>query len=255
MEQRGDGRLAAAWRSDDDEDDEDDDDDDDRTTQNHAKTQRMTTSNFPPSFRAFVRELDATASRAVDKDEWWAAHCAAHPEWTYTKTAAPAGGPTALAKLPIESLFFETPVTRELFPTEFIIGYGSPIYLRRSRSPDDLNMVSILYLHFWGGNSGGTGAGGLTATIMDDAVSGLALYYAKQWCATKSLECSFVRPLRPVPGLCRAISRVTLHDRAKNEIHVEGEIQDAQGRVCVRGKGVMVPTVTGAGLAKTKPSL
>lgn len=192
---------------------------------------------FPKEFNSFVAGLDRVAEEAIERCEWWQELKRAHGDWIMSAPELPKD--KNLAEAPIDELFFDTKVTRKMFPTEYIIGQASPMYFRRLRKPDSTRIVYACYLHAWGMNSGGTGAGGALAAVLDDAVSSIALYHSKSWCFTKSLNLQFVKPVRPVPGVLRIDADIVKVEG--NQIFVEASVKNAKGEVCVKAEGVMVP--------------
>lgn len=85
-------------------------------------------------------------------------------------------------------------------------------------------------------NMAGTAHGGLAATLLDTAI-GCALLAelpaGKAW-TTIDLGVSYLRPLTPASGTIRTNGRIV--HKGSRVVLGEGEIVDANGRVCAKGR-------------------
>jgi acyl-coenzyme A thioesterase PaaI-like protein len=213
-------------------------------------------SVFEPSFQQFIALRDARARDQLAP--LWQQLKADHPEWTFCSSSRPPS-PTLASDgtkqfyqqleqgADMSQLYFDSGVTRGMFPHEYILGGGSPFFIMRAKSKDGESgqqAVNLIWMHEWSGNSVGVGAGGAMMTLLDDVCGGLALYFSKTHCATKSMGFEFLRPLRPVPGMARAEARVLSYDRDKREIVLKASLFDGRGQECARALGKFTPKPT-----------
>ena len=201
-------------------------------------------SPYPEEVQLFVEQEDEKAINALASTDWWQEFKESE-EWESSTDALP---DLPIHKIPMEQIYFNTHLTRPLFPESFVLGYLSPFYVERVRNVNCTSMVWAVYLHFWAQNTGQVANGGALSALLDNGVSGCAFFHRKAYCVTKSLYIDYLRPVQPVPGVIRM--EVDIIDENDKEMYIVATIFDEKERECVTAEAVLVEASTGKGLSK-----
>ena len=110
-------------------------------------------SVFEASFREFVARRDDAARQKLAP--YWERLKAQHPDWHFCSARQTVADSASFFKnledKQTTDSFFDSSVTRDVFPQEYILGTGSPFFIQRSKQlPDGVagqEAVNLVYLH------------------------------------------------------------------------------------------------------------